>query len=158
MASANFKMVGVNELAVFMRKLPKQLDNPKVWGKIFRQNSKPLVAAAQGKAPNKTNQLVGSIGYFTTRASRAEGGGYVGPRVKGKFAKRDSAGNYYLSGYYGAFVETGDYRFGKGKATPFMKPAYISTKDLMVKNILVDGKKVLFKEAKRLAKFGTLGF
>ena len=78
--------------------------------------SKPLVKAAQEEAPIadrdipypanpsltiKKETLKNSIGFFTTKAARKQFGGYVGPRVKGRFSKNKG-------GYFGAWIEYGD--------------------------------------------------
>tara|TARA_R110000824_G_scaffold19865_1_gene76040 strand:+ start:770 stop:1255 length:486 start_codon:yes stop_codon:yes gene_type:complete len=160
MANSDFNIKGQKELRELFKNLPKKVDNPRVWAAIWRKNAKPLVKAAQSKALalGGTGQLSRSIGFFSTKASRKEGGGYVGPRIRGAFAKKDASGKYSKSGYYGAFVEYGNFRYGPGKAQAFMQPAFVSTKDLMLVSSLADAKKVLEREAKKLAKWGTLGY
>ena len=77
----------------------EQVKKNSIWQKFWRKNSKPFIDAAKSnlnsstgqqnqKDKKRTEQLKRSIGYFTTRASRRYLGGYVGPRVKGAFAKR----------------------------------------------------------------------
>ena len=155
---------GNKELQEFMRRLPKQLNNPKNLTKIFRENSKPLIAKAQALVPKRTGQLAKSIGFFTTKASRRVGGGYVGPRVTGAFAKKDKEGKYSKSGFYGAFVEYGGEvmfggrGYGKKGNQEFMRPAYEQTKNVMMGNLLRDSRKMMLREVKRLRKFGTLGY
>ena len=154
------EMRGGKELDHFFKNFHAKLNNKRNLMRIFKENSKPLVKAAQANALalGGTGQLSRSIGFFSTKTSRQQGGGYVGPRVSGAFAKKDASGKYSKSGYYGAFVEYGDFRYGPGRAQAFMQPAYNSTKDLMLARSLVDAKKVLEREAKKLAKWGTLGY
>lgn len=45
-----------------------------------------------------------------------------------------------------------------GSSKPFIKPAYIETKSKLMTNMLIDARKVMLKESKKLAKFGTLGY
>ncbi len=83
------EMFGLNEIQQLFRQLPEQVNKNKIWVKLFRQVSKPLIQKAKSLAPKKTGQLSRSIGFFTTKASRRYNGGYVGPGVKRAFAKRD---------------------------------------------------------------------
>tara|TARA_R110001583_G_scaffold29380_3_gene102980 strand:+ start:1623 stop:2126 length:504 start_codon:yes stop_codon:yes gene_type:complete len=143
---------GTKELNEFFKTFPKKLQDPKNLTKIFRENSKPLVEAAKSRVPVKSGQLRNSIGFFTTKASKKAGGGYVGPKIKGAFRSKEK------TGFYGAFVEYGTFRFGKGKEQEFMKPAYEATKNIMLFNLLRDAEKMMQKEAKKLVKWGTLGY
>ncbi len=157
--NSTFRVNGVKELQNLFAQLPKQVNNTRVWNNIWRTNSKPLVETAQALVPKRTGQLERSLGFFTTRASRKNRGGYVGPRIRGAFAKRDESGKYSKSGFYGAFVEHGNFGgTGTGTPHPFMKPAYGMTKDVMLRGSLTAAKKVLEREARRLAKYGTLGY
>jgi hypothetical protein len=129
----SIQMFGVKELQDMFAKLPSQINRDAVWKHFFRKVSKPLVKSAKQKAdaiskesPRGTGQLGRSIGYFTTRASRIYNGGYVGPRVKGRFAKKSTTykgknkkKQYSNSGFYGAWVEYGsEVKFGgKGYGT-----------------------------------------
>lgn len=150
------KLIGADGLNDFLKRLPNILNNPKNLTKIFRENAKPLVKEAKALAPKKTGQLSRSIGFFTTAASRKVGGGYVGPKVRGAFRSKEK------TGFYGAFIEYGGkVKFGgKGFGTTqeFMQPAYNNKKNTMMINLLQDAKKVMYKEIKRLRKFGTLGY
>ena len=83
------EIFGLNEIQQLFRQLPDQVNKNKIWVKLFKQNSKPLIQKAKSLVPTKTGQLKRSIGFFTTKSSRRYNGGYVGPRVKGAFAKRD---------------------------------------------------------------------
>ena len=103
-----------------------------------------------------SNQLEDSVGFITTKASREFGGGYVGLRAKGSFKNKEK------SGFYGAWIEVGNqaknktYKFGPAK--PFIGPAYKATKNLLMNNILIDAKRVMYKEIKKVRKFGTAGY
>ena len=97
---------GIKELQIMFRSLPKQLNDQKIFNKFFRENSKPLIKEAKAninRKANKTGQLARSIGYFTTKKKLKNIlGGFVGPRVKGRFASSDK------TGFYGPFIEYGD--------------------------------------------------
>mgnify|MGYP003662612836 CR=1 FL=1 len=167
------EMFGLKEIQQLFRQLPEQVNKNKIWVKLFRQVSKPLIQKAKSLAPKKTGQLSRSIGFFTTKASRRYNGGYVGPRVKGAFAKRDKnykGSNkkkiYTKSGFYGAWVEYGNEVMFGGKATgqaqKFMKPAYEQTKDLMLNNIMKDSEIIMARaiksHEKRMQKYGKFGY
>ena len=101
-----------------------------------------------------------SIGFFRTRASKGDiHGGYVGPRVKGKFKQNKG-------GYYGAWVEFGGevMHFGKfrGKSNKFMTRAW-NAKGARVNQDGVKEAEKIFDSAvkshtKRMDKFGRLGY
>tara|TARA_R110000824_G_scaffold393384_1_gene592506 strand:+ start:2084 stop:2617 length:534 start_codon:yes stop_codon:yes gene_type:complete len=169
----SLEVLGLNELQRMFKNLPKELSDDKIWNAFWKKNSEPLVNKAQSLAPKKTGQLSRSIGYFRTKASRRGHGGYVGPRVRGKYAKRDenySGSNkskiYTQSGFYGAWIEYGDEVMFGGKGTgssqPFMKPAYEQTKSIMVAHSLKDGGVVMGKliksHTKRTEKYGKFGY
>ena len=100
-------------------------------------------------------------------------GGYIGPRVRGRFAKKntDYVGDnkkkmYSKSGFYGAWVEMGSQiKFGGkgfGSDQPFMQPAFDATKNIVNLNARNDANKVMEKliksHMKRTEKYGTLGY
>ena len=168
----------LTDIDLMFRQLPKQVSQDSVWNKFWRRVSKPLVKAARDNAKQLkgSGQLAKSIGYFRTKASKRYHGGYVGPRVKGSFATKQTESStgkklkgkkqYTKSGFYGAWVEYGsEVKFGgKGygkKDQPFMKKAWDSDH----KMVLVDGMKdaqVIFERAlkiheRRLKKYG-LGY
>ena len=168
----SLEVLGLSELERMFRNLPKELSDDKIWNAFWKQNSKILVNKAQALAPKKTGQLAKSIGYFRTKASKREHGGYVGPRVKGAFAKKNKDYNgsnkskiYTKSGFYGAWQEYGsEVMFGgkaTGKSQPFMQPAFQQTKQMMIANSLKDGQIIMSKliksHTKRTEKYGTLG-
>ena len=168
------KIFGLNEIQQLFRQLPDQVNKNKIWVKLFRKNSKPLIQKAKSLVPTKTGQLKRSIGFFTTKASIRYNGGYVGPRVRtGKWADRDKnykgsnkSKIYTNSGFYGAWVEYGNEVMFGGKATgqaqKFMKPAYEQTKDLMLNNIMKDSEIIVARaiksHEKRMQKFGKFGY
>ena len=170
----SLEVLGLHELNLMFRDLPKQLSDDKIWNAFWKENSKVLVHKARSLAPKKTGQLAKSIGYFRTKASKNVHGGYVGPRVRtGKWAKRDKnykgsnkSKIYTNSGFYGAWVEYGGQVMfggkGFGKSQPFMKPAYEQTKNIMIAHSLKDGGVVMGKLIKsherRLRKYGTYGY
>lgn len=168
------EVMGLKEISEMFEKLPKQVSRKATWTKFWRDVSKPLVRAAWQEAPvadkdipypSDPSKLITkgtlkkSIGFFTTKASREHFGGYVGPRVKGRFKE-------HKGGYFGAWLEYGDEVkfFGKhkGKADPFMAEAW----EKGYKQVLSGGMKSaekIFKRAlksheRRLKKNGTLGY
>ena len=175
MARNSIEVLGLSELEQMFKDLPKELSDDKIWNEFWKENSKPLVDKAQTLAPNKTGQLKNSIGYFRTKASKREHGGYVGPRVRGRFAKKNKEYKgsnkkkmYSKSGFYGAWIEYGgEVMFGgKGPAKKgnqeFMNPAFQQTKGIMVANSLKDGdvvmEKLIKRHTKRTEKYGTFGY
>ena len=158
MANKSVRIDGSKELEDFFKRFPKQLNNPKNKTKVFRENSKPLIKKAKDLVVDETGQLRDSIGFFTTKASRRVGGGFVGPRVRGVYRSMQK------TGFYGAFVEYGATTNFGGKGPTqkgnqeFMKPAYEQTKNIMLSNMLRDSRKMMLREAKKLRKWGTLGY
>ena len=154
--------------------VPKQVKKQTIWTKFWRENTKPLIKAAQGNAPMSKKPhlsprgnvevmpgtLKKSIGFFTTKASKKYLGGYVDPRVKGAFS------NYGKSGWYGAFVEYGDevMHYGKftGRANRYMHRAWKQGKGAVLSNGMKDAEKifgrVMKSHEKRMAKYGRLGY
>lgn len=160
------------DINLMFKQLPKQVSEYKTWTKFWRYNTKPLIKAAQENADKLggTGQLGKSIGFFQTKASKEYLGGYVGPRVRGVFAKRDESlkgkKQYTRSGFYGAFVEYGEttkfYGRGTGENQPFMKNAFDSKKGITIQNGMKDAEKIFDRALKihtrRLKKYGTLGY
>jgi hypothetical protein len=184
--SVTVKLQGQKEIADLFAKLPKQISRDKLWRNFFKKNSQPLVDAAQDAAPllgdsgnSKSRSLLSipyppnkslrirrgtlrdSIGFFTTKASRKMNppGGYVGPRVKGKFSKNKG-------GYFGAWVHYGNevMFFGKytGHAKPYMKTAWERTKSTVTNNSLNDAEKIAAQAmktfARRTRRYGKFGY
>ena len=175
------EVFGVKEIQRMFEQLPKQIKNGegKAWNAFWKETSKPMQRQAQINA-NKisntskrgTGRLGRSIGFFSTRTSRKNMGGYIGPRVKGKFAKKseDYKGKnrnkmYGKSGFYGAWVEFGsEIKFGGkgfGQDQPFMLPAFNETKQIVNQNARNDANKIVERlinnHTKRTKKFGVLG-
>lgn len=174
-------LLGVKEINDMFNDVPKQINKDALWSHFFNKISKPLrdkakqkADAISAKSPNGTGQLGKSIGFFRTKASKKFKGGYVGPRVKGRFAKKTEGYKgsnkkkmYSLSGFYGAWIEYGkEVKFGgKGfgkKNQPYMKPAFDETKDLMLNNAFKNAEDVVAKaikrHEKRMQKYGRLGY
>lgn len=169
----------LKSIAQMFDQVPKQVKKYSIWKKFWRENTKPLIKAAQGNAPTSkkphssprgntaTSSVVvfpgalkKSIGFFTTKDSKDYLGGYVGPRVKGAFSK------YGKSGWYGAFVEYGDevmhYGKFKGKANRYMHRGWKQGHRSVFKNGMKDAEKifgrVMKSHEKRMAKYGRLGY
>jgi hypothetical protein len=175
-ARVDIKIGNYKSIADLFKGLPKGVKKQNTWQKFWRLNTKPFIEAAQknapvSKAPHKfkfkggektieSGTLRNSIGYFSTRKRRKNWlGGYVGPRVKGRF-KNENAG------FYGAFVEYGDEVMHFGQANDyagkkFMLPAFESKKNMVLQNSMRDAEKIFLRETKRWAKrtkqFGILG-
>ena len=175
------EVFGIKEIQDMFAKLPKQIKNGegKAWNKFWKETSKPMQRQAQinangiNSSKKGTGQLSRSIGFFSTRASRKAMGGYIGPRVKGRFAKKNEEYRgdnkkkmYSKSGFYGAWVEMGsEVKFGGkgfGSDQPFMQPAFDSTKNIVNLNARKDANRVMEKliksHMKRTEKYGHLGY
>tara|TARA_Y100001973_G_C5196196_1_gene334426 strand:- start:1633 stop:2184 length:552 start_codon:yes stop_codon:yes gene_type:complete len=175
------EVFGVKEIQKMFEKLPKQIKNGegKAWNAFWKETSKPMQRQAQinanaiNSSKKGTGQLSRSIGFFSTRASRKAMGGYIGPRVRGRFAKKDQnyKGDnkkkmYSKSGFYGAWVEFGsEVKFGGkgfGENQPFMAPAFEATKSIVNANARKDANTVMERlinnHMKRTKKYGTLGY
>ena len=169
MAKSNVTVLGTKELNDMFMQLTKQIKKNTVWQKFWRKNSKPFVDAAKsnlnslkgqrGQSDKKrTETLKKSIGYFTTRRSRKFMGGFVGPRVKGRFSGEKS-------GYYGAWVEYGgEVKFGGkgyGKDQPYFETAWKSNYLKVTQNAMGDAEFIMAKaiksHEKKLQKYGKFG-
>jgi hypothetical protein len=176
MGTVNIKIANEQSIAELFDGLAKGVKKSATWQKFWKLNVKPFIRAAQDKAPiskigdhvynfSQGRQIIqagtlsDSIGYFTTKSRRGRLGGYVGPRVKGRF--KDASG-----GWYGNFVEYGDEvrHFGRANryaGKEFMKPAFEENKQQVLANAKTDAVKIFEREAKRWAKrtekFGILG-
>mgnify|MGYP001441507198 CR=1 FL=1 len=172
MSGVSVEAQGLKEIDQMFRQLPKQVSQDVIWGRFWRKVSKPLKEAAAGNvkdAPKdipyppdtslkiRKGTLRESIQFYRTRASKKVYGGYVGPRVKGKFRKNKG-------GYYGAWVEYG-HKTVHGKMTkdnPFMEKAFKSKSGTVLSNGFKDAEKIFVSAVKsherRLKKYGTLGF
>ena len=154
------RLLGDKELAKMFTQLPKQIKQDKIWNKLWRNVSKPLIKSAKSRVPDKTGQLKKSIAYFRTKASKKYHGAMVGPRVKGAFRSKDK------TGFYGPFVEYGDevmfWGKGTGKAQPFFLPAWNATKSTMNKDMMKQAEKAMAtlikSHEKRLQKYGKFGY
>ena len=157
--SVEVNRANLRDIDNMFKQLPKQ---NKVWVKFWRHVSKPLVKGAKQNAASLggKGQLAKSVGFFTTKASRKYNGGYVGPRIKGAFKDKKK------SGYYGAWVEYGGTVVFGGKGTgrdqQWMAKAFNSNKSSVLANGMRDAEKIFGRamkvHARRLAKYGTLGY
>ena len=168
------EVMGLKEIDEMFKQLPKQISQQATWTKFWRDDSKPLVRAAWEEAPVadrdipypskpsltiKRETLKKSIGFFTTKAAREQFGGYVGPRVKGRFAKNKG-------GYFGAWIEYGNQVnfFGKykGEAQTYMADAWERAHRQVMVTGMKSAEKIYTRALKiherRLKKYGTLGY
>ena len=167
-------VLGIEEIEKVFKELPKKVSRPATWTKFWREISKPMVKTAQQKAPtadknipypsqkSKTitkGTLKKSLGFFTTSRSRKRLGGYVGPRVKGRFKQEKG-------GYFGAWVEYGNevMFFGKhlGDADPYMRNTWEVTNKTVLANGMKAAQKIFERQMKsyekRMQKYGSLGY
>jgi|TARA_R110002012_G_scaffold50281_1_gene130124 hypothetical protein len=173
MSGVTVKAQGLKEIEQMFRQLPKQVGQDKIWGRFWRKVSKPLKEAAAGNvkdAPKdipyppdtslkiRKGTLRKSIQFYRTRASKQVYGAYIGPRVKGKFAKNKG-------GYFGAWVEYGHKIKHKNSITkdnPFMEKAFKSKSGTVLSNGFKDAEKIFVSAVKshekRLKKYGTFGY
>jgi len=138
------------ELGRMLGKIPEGFDSKFMTG-LLRFSAKPLVKAAQNKAPLDTGVLSASLGPVSLRRARTASL-IVGPRAKGKFkvVKNEPTNR---SGWYGSFVEFGTVH---QKAQPFMRPAWDQTEDVVTKRFMDNAKRRLELTVKRLEKKGVI--
>ena len=185
MSGATLKLQGAKEIADMFGALPKQIKQYNLWKALWRKIGKPALNQAQGLAPKlgdsgKASQvtqargvvyppddskriakgtLKKSIGFYTRRDSKHHLGMYLGPRVKGAYAKNKG-------GYYGAWLEFGNevMHFGKYKsrATKFMAPAWEGNKIKMTQSAFSKAGNIVAKaikrHEKRMQKYGRAGY
>ena len=154
--------------------LPKRVSKDAVWGRFWKKVTVPMLNAAIAEAPEADKDVVyppdksltiargtlkKSLKFYRTRASKQKDvhGGYIGPRVKGKFKKNKG-------GYYGAWVEYGHRNRGGGmsKPNPYMARAFSQTSGVVLQNGFSDAEKIFIKavaaDVRRLKKYGSLGY
>ena len=121
---------------------------------------KDVVYPADSSLKITKGTLRDSIIFYRTKASKQPWihGGYIGPRVKGKFRKNKG-------GYFGAWVEYGHKTGHKGKKTednPYMERAWKSKNSVVLKDGFKEAEKIFVKAVKshekRLQKYGSLGY
>ena len=178
--NVSVELEGLQAIDRMFQQLPKQLHQDKIWGKFWKVSTKDLLAAAEREAPlldpgttgrvgvayppNKKltisrGTLKKSIKFYRTNASRQSWihGAYIGPRVKGKFAKNKG-------GYFGAWVEYGHklVHGGKTKANPYMMRAWNQQSSSVLAKGFRNAEKIFTSALKshknRLTKHGSLGY
>tara|TARA_R110000824_G_scaffold209768_2_gene395630 strand:- start:1764 stop:2327 length:564 start_codon:yes stop_codon:yes gene_type:complete len=184
-AKSNIKLMGAREISEMFKDLPKQIKQYTVWKSLWREVGKDARRDAQDLAPKlgdsgKVSELTEvrgvpyppneklritkgtlkkSITFFTTRDSKDHLGLYLGPKVKGAYAKNKG-------GYYGAWLEWGNevMHFGKysSRATKFMQPAWDRNRIKMTTTAFSKAGDIAAKAIKRhetrMKKHGTLGY
>jgi hypothetical protein len=178
--------VETKEIERMFNQLPRQVNKDTIWGRYWRKVTKSLLKESESQAPIakkdipyppaykkrargkkytgpmiKKGTLKKSMQFFRTRASKGDiHGAYVGPRVKGKFAKNKG-------GYYGAWI--GDFggdvmHFGKfrSKANKFMSRAWKAKGMSVSQNGIKEAEKIfdsaVKSHTKRMKKYGGLGY
>jgi len=164
---------GIKEIAQMFSQLPKQVNEDAVWGKFWKKVTKPLQQTAQTNAPVakkdvvypadkslkiKRGTLKDSLIFYRTKASKGDiHGGYIGPRVKGKYKKNKG-------GYFGAWVEYGHKlkHGGTTRSNPFMEKSFREKSGTVLSNGFQDAEKIftsaLKRHKNRLTKYGSLGY
>lgn len=187
MAQGQIKLQGAKEINDMFAKLGKDIGIKQdlLWVRLWKKIGKGAMNDAKGLAPKlgdskKSSPLTvvrgvvyppdhskritkgtlkESIGFFRTRDSKNHLGIYLGPRVKGAYAKNKG-------GYYGAWLEYGNevMHFGKYKsrATKFMQPAWMQNRIKMTSSAFTEAIDITAKAIKRhenrMKKYGTLGY
>ena len=178
--NVSVELEGLQAIDRMFKQLPKQVNQDAQWGKFWRVSTQDLLRAAEREAPllkrGKNNRvgipyppntkltiargtLKKSIKFYRTNASRQSWvhGAYIGPRVKGKFAKNKG-------GYFGAWVEYGHKTVhGKmTKADPFMERAWKQKHRGVLEKGFKGAEKIFTSALKthqrRLDKRGSLGY
>lgn len=173
MSGISVDVQGIKEISQMFAQLPKQVNEDAVWGRFWKKVTVPLLTAAEKNAPIaekdvpyppdkslkiKRGTLKDSLKFYRTKASKGDiHGGYIGPRVKGKFKKNKG-------GYFGAWVEYG-HKMKKGgttKANPFMEKSFREKSGSVLSNGFKDAEKIfdsaLKRHENRLKKYGSLGY
>ena len=172
--SVSVEAKGIKEITQMFNGLPKRVNKDAIWGRFWKKVTVPLLDAAITQAPVADRDVVyppdkslkiargtlrDSLKFYRTRASKAKDvhGGYIDPRVKGKFKKNKG-------GYYGAWVEYGHRKKGGGmtKANPFMERAWSQKSGTVLENGFTDAEKIFIKavaaDVRRMKKYGSLGY
>mgnify|MGYP003646379781 FL=1 len=173
MSGISVDVQGIKEISQMFAQLPKQVNEDAVWGRFWKKVTVPLLKAAETNAPIakkdvpyppdeglkiKRGTLKSSLKFYRTKASKGDiHGGYIGPRVKGKFKKNKG-------GYFGAWVEYG-HKMKKGgttKSNPFMEKSFREKSGSVLSNGFKDAEKIfdsaLKRHENRLKKYGSLGY
>ena len=165
---------GIKEITQMFKELPNRVNKDLVWGRFWKKVTVPLLDAAIAEAPvadkdvvyppNKSltiarGTLKKSLKFYRTRASKAKDvhGGYIGPRVKGKFKKN-------MGGYYGAWVEYGHRKKGGGMTKPnaFMMRAWNQKNAVVLADGFSEAEKIYIKavqaDLRRMKKWGRAAY
>ena len=162
-----FELQGIPKVIQMFKQIERWKDSKAAdagWLRLWKKTMKPLQEAAIKNAPEadkdipyppkkslliKRGTLKNSIEWFRTKASRDFNGGYIGPRVKGKFGKNKG-------GYYGAWIEYGDQveHFGKytSDGVTFMKDAFKAKGSSVIRSIYPEAEKMYKRAARKYAK------
>ena len=172
--SVTVEAKGIKEITQMFKELPNRVNKDLVWGRFWKKVTVPLLDAAIAEAPvadkdvvyppNKSltiarGTLKKSLKFYRTRASKAKDvhGGYIGPRVKGKFKKN-------MGGYYGAWVEYGHRKKGGGmtKANPYMMRAWNQKNAVVLADGFSEAEKIYIKavqaDLRRMKKWGRAAY
>ena len=178
---------GIKEIMDMFQGLPKRVNKDAVWGRFWKKVTVPLLTAAVSEAPllnpgstgrvgvsmNRTKGekrdgskgltiargvLKNSLKFYRTRASKGDiHGGYIGPRVSGKFKKNKG-------GFFGAWVEYGHKNRDGSMSKPndFMMRAWNQKSNTVLASGFTDAEKIFVKavaaDVRRMRKYGSLGY
>ena len=187
MSGFSVEAKGIKEIMTMFQGLPKRVNKDAVWGKFWKKVTVPLLTAAVSEAPllnpgstgrvgvsmNRTKGekrdgskgltiargvLKNSLKFYRTRASKGDvHGGYIGPRVSGKFKKNKG-------GFFGAWVEYGHKNRDGSMSKPndFMMRAWNQKSNTVLSSGFSDAEKIFIKAVaaavRRLKKYGSLGY
>ena len=173
MSGISVDVQGIKEISQMFAQLPKQVNEDAVWGRFWKKVTVPLLTAAEKNAPIaekdvpyppdkslkiKRGTLKDSLKFYRTKASKGDiHGGYIGPRVKGKFKKNKG-------GYFGAWVEYGHKNRDGSMSKPndFMMRAWNQKSNTVLANGFTDAEKIFIKavaaDVRKMRKYGSLGY
>ena len=138
MSTPLYKIEGYDKFLKAVQTLPDKMKRQETL-KLLRRVTKPTIAAAKAKVPEKEGKLKRSIGNITGK-SKTYPNVMVGPRAKGKH-----------EGFHGALVECGHGGPAPAPANPYMRPAFDETKGRVTADAVKSIAQYLEKPANKLA-------
>lgn len=156
-------MEGMDNLNAVLRELPEAMRS-RILAEGVKMAAKPMVAAAKNFAPVRSGALRKSItSVVRQRKSKGTAVAVVGPSTEyfrngKKLKKGESHDDADRPSKYAHLVEFGHANAkGKGRtpAYPFMRPAVIATKQLVVSALIAGISTGMVREARRLVKLSN---
>lgn len=121
------KLDGTEAIIATLQEVKNRAANKEI-GRIVRQEMKPMLNTARGRAPMASGLLRSQIGFIDKNNSRFPTTGLIGVNFRGEGRKR---GN---SAYYAHIVEYGGKTIRR-TPRPFMRPAFEMHKDRTIERI-----------------------